>query len=217
MKIFALGLFFVLGALHLAFILWGSPRIQRITKVLLLPFLGWYYAASAETFLVLVLLAAILGWIGDVLLIKIQNEVFFKAGLISFLLGHLLYIPAMFFFAGTVRVPLLIISIIAAVPLGALIPRFIKPNKSLRIPVICYGIIIELMSLSALQLMAARPEFWGILVFMGSLCFLISDSILGYFTFRTLSKYGSFFIMFFYIIAQGSIVIGLANLGPVSG
>ncbi|MDR2363216.1 MAG: lysoplasmalogenase [Spirochaetaceae bacterium] len=54
-------------------------------------------------------------------------------------------------------------------------------------------------------------------MFIGSLCFLISDSILGYFTFRTSSKYGSFFIMFFYMIAQGSIVIGLANLGTVSG
>jgi uncharacterized membrane protein YhhN len=216
-KIFALGLFFALGALHLALVLWGSPRFQRITKVLLLPPLVWYYGAAAETFLAVVLAAVILGWIGDILLIKIENEAFFKAGLTSFLLGHLLYIPAMLSFAGTVRIPLLIISIIAAIPLGILIQRIVKPNKSLRIPVILYGIIIELMSLSALQLMAARPEFWGILVFVGSLCFMISDSMLGYFTFRTLSKYGSFFIMFFYMIAQGTIIIGLANLGPLSG
>jgi uncharacterized membrane protein YhhN len=216
-KVFVLGLFCVLGALHLALILWGSPRIQRITKVLLLPPLAWYYAAAAETFLVMVHLAVILGWIGDILLIKIENAAFFKAGLASFLLGHLLYIPVMLSFAGTVRIPLFIVSIIVALPLGLLIQRLIKPNKSLRIPVILYGIIIELMSLSALQLMAARPEFWGLLVFIGSLCFLISDSILGYFTFRTISKHGSFFIMFFYMIAQGSIIIGLANLGPVSG
>ncbi|WP_411042932.1 lysoplasmalogenase [Treponema sp. TIM-1] len=212
-----LGLFCVLGGVHLAFILWGGGRMQGITKALLLPPLAWYYAGAAEKFLVIVLLAVILGWIGDILLLKIKNEAFFKAGLGSFLLGHLLYIPAMLFFAGTVQVPLLIISVIIALPLGILMQRLIKPNKSLRIPVLVYGIIIEMMSLSALQLMAARPGIWGILVFMGSLWFLISDSLLGYFTFRTISKYGSFFIMLFYMLAQGSIIIGLANLGPLSG
>ncbi|MDR2759757.1 MAG: lysoplasmalogenase [Spirochaetaceae bacterium] len=216
-EFFALGSFCILGGLHLALILWGSPRAQGITKTLLLPLLAWYYIAAAEKFLVIVLLAVIFGWIGDVLLIKIQKEAFFKAGLASFLLGHLLYIPALFFFAGRAPGLVFVIGIIFAVPLGILIQRCIKPSKALRIPVIVYGIIIELMSLSALQLMTARPEAWGILVFIGSLCFLISDFILGYFTFRTISKYGSFFIMFFYILAQGGIIAGLANLGPLSG
>jgi uncharacterized membrane protein YhhN len=197
--------------------LWGSSRLQRITKVLLLPPLGVYYILAADTFLVMVLAAVILGWMGDILLIKIQNPSFFKAGLISFLLGHLLYIPAMIFFAGTVSIRVLIVSLVVALPVGILLQRFIKPDASMRIPVIFYGIILELMSLSALQLMIARPEGWGILVFAGSLCFLISDSILGYFTFRNLSKHGSFFIMFSYLLAQGSIIIGLVNLGPVPG
>lgn len=217
MEVLALGVFCALGAAHLALILWGGPRTQGITKALVLPPLVWYYAAAADHFLITALLAVILGWIGDMLLIKIEKEGFFKAGLASFLVGHLLYIPAMFFFTGMVRIPLLFISLIIAIPLGILIQRVIKPSKALRIPVLVYGIIIELMSLSALQLMAARPEVWGILVFAGSLCFLISDFVLGYFTFRTLSKYGSFFIMFFYILAQGSIIIGLANLGPLPG
>jgi uncharacterized membrane protein YhhN len=213
----ALGLFCALGALHLALILWGSNRIQGITKVLLLPFLAMYYVFAAEIFLKAAFFAVILGWIGDILLIKIQNRTFFKAGLASFLLGHLLYIPAMFSFVNNVHIPVLIVSLVLAIPLGILLQRFIKPDKSMLIPVIVYGVIIELMSLSALQLMTARPEPWGILVFAGSLCFLISDSILGYFTFRNLSKHGSFFIMFSYLLAQGSIIIGLANLGPVSG
>ncbi|MDR1107503.1 MAG: hypothetical protein LBL19_00545, partial [Spirochaetaceae bacterium] len=79
----ALGLFFALGALHLALILWGSRRKQEITKVLLLPPLAAYYLAAADKFLVMVLLAVILGWIGDILLIKIQTPSFFKAGLMS--------------------------------------------------------------------------------------------------------------------------------------
>jgi uncharacterized membrane protein YhhN len=176
-----------------------------------------YYVFAAEIFLRTAFFAVILGWIGDILLIKIEKPAFFKAGLASFLVGHLLYIPAMVSFIHNVHIPVLVVSMIIALPLGILIQRFIKPDKSMVIPVIFYGIIIELMSLSALQLMTARPELWGILVFAGSLCFLISDSILGYFTFRTISKYGSFFIMFSYILAQGCIIIGLANLGPVSG
>ncbi|MDR2631492.1 MAG: lysoplasmalogenase [Spirochaetaceae bacterium] len=217
MEIFALGLFCILGILHLALILWGGPRIQGITKALLLPPLAWYYLSAAENFLVIVLLAVILGWIGDILLIKIQEEAFFKAGLASFLLGHLLYIPAMFFFAGEVSAPVLIIALILTPLFGILILGLIKPNKAMRLPVFIYGIIIELMGLSAFQLMLARQDIWGLLVFIGGLCFLISDFILGYFTFRTISKKVSFCIMLFYMLAQGSIIIGLANLSPLSG
>ncbi|MDR0590227.1 MAG: lysoplasmalogenase [Spirochaetaceae bacterium] len=217
MEIFVLGLFCILGGLHLALILWGGPRIQGITKVLLLPPLALYYIVAAEQFSVIVLLAVIFGWIGDIFLIKIQKEAFFKAGLASFLLGHLLYIPAMLSFTGQGSIPARIIAIIVVIPLGVLIQRLIKPTRAMRIPVLIYGIIIVLMSLSALQLMIARREAWGVLVFFGSLCFLISDFILGYFTFRTISKHGSFFIMFFYMLAQGSIIVGLANLVPLSG
>jgi uncharacterized membrane protein YhhN len=65
------------------------------------------------------------------------------------------------------------------------------------------------MSLSALQLLISRRDEWGLLIFAGSLCFLVSDTLLAYFTFRTKPKYGDFFVMLSYLAAQPGIIRGM--------
>jgi uncharacterized membrane protein YhhN len=206
-----LGLFAAVGALHLWAILRGKRRFRRISKVCLMPLLILYYTVQAEGPLVLVVLGAALGWAGDILLIWISRLRYFRLGLLSFLLGHICYALAMARLAGSFHIPVLIASAIIALPLGIAGLGVIKPDKDMRVPAIFYGITIGLMSLSALQLMLARMDAAGAAAFGGSLFFLVSDSTLGYFTFRTTTRRASFFVMLTYIAAQGCIIAALAR------
>ncbi|MDR2110569.1 MAG: lysoplasmalogenase [Spirochaetaceae bacterium] len=206
-----LALFAAAAGAHLWAVLRGKRRFRRISKVILMPLLTFYYAVQAERLLFPVILGAVFGWAGDILLIRISRLRYFRLGLASFLLGHLCYILSMLYLAGSFHLPGLVVSAIAALPLGILTLRWVKPNRDMRIPVILYGIILELMSLSALQLALARMDLWGNIVFGGSLLFLISDSILGYLSFRNTTRLGSFFVMATYIAAQSCVIIALTR------
>ena len=206
----ALALFVLVLPLHLLAILTGKETLRRATKILLMPLLICFYAAAAKNFLTVALAGAVFGWFGDILLIRIGNKRFFTLGLLGFLVGHLCYIPSMLFFTGALNIPALIVSAVFAAPLWLLINRALKPGPDMRVPVKIYSIVIELMILSALQLMLYQRNFPGLLVFAGGVFFAVSDSILGYYTFRTLPRYGNLPIMLSYIIGQSGILIGLA-------
>ncbi|QQO10468.1 lysoplasmalogenase [Breznakiella homolactica] len=206
-----LGLFICNALLHLVFSYLSINIPRAITKVLIMPLLLLFYLLTARDLTVMVILAAVFGWLGDVFLLKISSTRFFRLGLASFLIGHLCYIPAMIQFTGDVHVLALVISLIIAVPLAYLVIKFVNPDKPMRIPAAVYSLVIVLMSVTALQLMLFRMDGQGFAVFIGSLCFLISDSLLAFFTFGTMPKRGSFYIMLPYILAQTFIVIGLAG------
>ena len=202
--------FGVVTAFHLFAGYFGREKLRRITKVCLLPLLFCCYLLTAKTILVLVLLAAILGWGGDIFLIWIKKPVLFRFGLGCFLLGHLGYICSMLHFIETIHVTALIISILIALPAGIGAFVFIKPQNPMRFPTFCYIIVILSMSICAFQLLLFRLDPQSIIIFAGSIFFLISDTILGYSTFQSASKHSNFYIMLPYILAQTCILLGLA-------
>ena len=144
-------------------------------------------------------------------MVKIRDVRFFRLGLASFLLGHICYIPSMMHFAGGMDFFALILSLIAALPLGLLLRSVVRPSREMNVPSIVYETVILLMAASALQLFIARGSPFGTLVFAGSLCFLASDSMLAYFNFRTKPRFGDFFVMLTYLAAQLCIVLGLSG------
>jgi uncharacterized membrane protein YhhN len=202
-------LFAGMSAAHLVFSLVHKSVPQTLTKIFLVPLLGAVYVFGAKNPAALVIAALIFGWGGDMFLLKINDARFFRLGLASFLLGHLCYIPSFLHAAGELHIPALVISAAAALPLGFVIHSLIKPEKAMNLPVIVYEIIILLMSLSALQLLISRRDGWSLLVFAGSLSFLVSDMLLAYFSFRTKPKQGDFFVMLTYIAAQAGIIRGM--------
>jgi uncharacterized membrane protein YhhN len=131
--------------------------------------------------------------------------------LTAFLLGHLCYIWTILSLTASFNLPLLGVSAAAAIPLGIIVLRWIRPQGALRIPAVVYGIVIQVMALCALQFMWSRQDAAGAAVFAGSLFFLFSDSVLAYFAFRTTPLYGEFLVMLTYIIAQGGIITALAG------
>ncbi len=212
MKAILLCVFILVSAAHLAAAFFEREKPRKITKLFLMPLLLAYVVFARGSLFTPVLLAATFALLGDFFLLEPQKPLFFSLGLGSFLLGHLCYIFAFIVFTGTFHVPMLIISYIAALFLGFLIIKMIRPAKNMIVPVIVYTAVILSMSVFALQLMRFNTTIWSVIIFIGSLLFMCSDTILAFFTFHTMPKRGNFYVMIFYIAAQAFIMIGLSRL-----
>lgn len=120
----------------------------------------------------LVLAALALCWLGDALLIPRDDPRLFRAGIGSFLVGHLAYAAA-FLDHSTVTTALVLGGI--AVGLGAWrIHAWLRPHlpADFVLPVTAYLGVISAMLVAALGNAAARGE---IAVAMGALLFAVSD------------------------------------------
>jgi uncharacterized membrane protein YhhN len=81
----------------------------------------------------------------------------------------------------------------------------------MRLPVVVYEAVILLMAAAAVQFCIARGLPSGALVLAGSLSFLVSDSLLAFYTFRGTSRFGDVAVMLSYLAAQFCITLGLCG------
>jgi uncharacterized membrane protein YhhN len=216
---FSSGLFFLLFfaaiIVDLYFISTGQDSMRFFTKPLLMPLLMMaFYAAVRRISLVgkLVLGAAFLSWMGDVLLMfEGHNEIFFIAGLICFLTAHLFYIryfqkleslKSSFFR----KRPLMLIFIAAyTVELLYLLWPGLGPMK---VPVIVYAIVISLMLAAAFWLYGKLPNSISLFFISGAVLFIASDSMLAINKFKNEFANAGLLIMVTYAAAQFCIVYG---------
>jgi uncharacterized membrane protein YhhN len=128
-----------------------------------------------QTYYHWVLAGLIWGLIGDVCLALKGNKAF-KAGLVAFLLGHIMYV---FAFIGLTRPsdwPTFGHVFIVSASLGAF--YWLRPHLgAMLVPVALYVIVISLM-LAAAWVVFVNPEMhrealW--FIFLGALCFYVSD------------------------------------------
>jgi uncharacterized membrane protein YhhN len=201
----------VVSVVYLVSLFYKYGLLQAILKSCLVPLILAVYIFGTGKILIFVVLGLIFGWAGDVLLLKGSNSLFFKLGLVSFLLGHICYIIAMYAFAIPFHITALIISIAAAACIGLLLFKILHPAVEMKIPIIAYEITILTMVIFALQLFLAQGASFGAFVLAGSLCFLVSDSTLAFDTFRKAPKYGPFIVMLTYIAAQLLIALGFCT------
>lgn len=128
---------------------------------------------------VLVVLGLMFGMLGDICLLRRE---YFKAGLVAFLIGHALLIPA-FLLQITAVDYLALVTFTLLVSLAAVqLLRVLLPSAGkLRIPVICYFTVIILMAIAAVALFSGQPDVASAqLILIGALLFLVSDAVLGY-------------------------------------
>ncbi|MCL2179693.1 MAG: lysoplasmalogenase [Treponema sp.] len=211
MQYIFLAVFAVVSAVYMTTLAFKPSLLQFVLKGLLMPLVLCIYISGAGGIFWPIVLALIFAWIGDVLLLKITNILWFKLGLASFLVGHLFYIIAMSGYILPPNVPVLVISTVVASAFMVVVYKVTKPGKPMRVPVIAYEFIIMLMFLSALQLVLVQNNVFGILVFIGSICFVASDTMLALRTFRKVKIY--FAVMATYIAAQLFITLGFCALG----
>jgi uncharacterized membrane protein YhhN len=164
-----------------------------------------------------VLLAFFFSWIGDILLmLSGRNEMLFYAGVGGFFLAQLFYIYTFTIYPKTgnkgliQKRPLLIFLFLAY--LAGFYGFLYSDLEGIMIPVILiYAISLIGMSVMALNRKGRAQYGSFILIFLGSILFVMSDSMIAIDKFRTDLPMAGFLIMITYISAQYMIMRGLIS------
>ncbi|MEG1523509.1 MAG: lysoplasmalogenase [Clostridia bacterium] len=217
MKLLFFALFLMDCALHL-YACWPPEKhkLRRISKCLLMPLLACWYFFAAQAFSPLVFAGILCGFLGDAFLIVPEKSWTFICGLASFSAGHICYIGYML---GQLNMPpnLLLVILSSFVYLFgiACTMKSLWPTlpKLMFAPCLFYMLLISFMSLCALLFAIEQGTFTASLVFIGSLLFVVSDSILSYVTFRKRISYRYVIVMGTYILAQTMISASFACTG----
>lgn len=160
----------------------------------------------------------IFAWLGDVLLMFNNNDLF-VFGLAAFLICHILYIVA---FVKNIRSshhkPSIINRfVMALLPLFYLVVLYTymypyiansEVNKPFLIPVTVYAITIVTMSLFALWRIGVSNRTSVIFIIIGAFVFMFSDSLIALNKFVSPFMHANLFIMFTYCSAQLCIALG---------
>lgn len=156
-----------------------------------------------------------LGFLGDICLIyKKTNKIVFSIGIGLFFIGHILYC---YLFSKELNYDVQLWVYIGLGVFGLLTPlltyKTLHPMaKEYTIPGTYYFYILFMDLLFSTFLMVNNTSINTILIFVGVLFFILSDSILSFTTFIMDVKRRDFYIMLTYLIAQSLIAINLAIL-----
>ncbi len=208
-------LFFITAVLEIVSEIFNLSVLHLVVKPSLLIFLAAYYQQSVSSVNKTFLFALIFCWVGDVFLLFDQyNELFFMAGLGSFLIAHILlilsyrqHVLADDGTKGTQRIRLSFPVILAG---SGLVVVLYPTLGDLKIPVMIYALALTLMVLQSIFRLGrtSSKSFW--LVFFGAIFFMLSDSLLAINKFYHPVSFPGVWIMSTYIaavylIAQGVI------------
>lgn len=211
--------FFIFGIGNLVGEFMHNSKIIYVTKPLLMPFLGLYYIVGNPGFNLWILLAIIGSFVGDVLLMIIEQDPkksdnFFALGLVSFLLAQI------FFIIGFVQLAnkfdsflwwgIFIMILFAAYTVfwaKLLLPSLEKKDPDMKVPVLVYIIIIGAMSVSSVFPLGALSNSFYLII--GAVLFVISDSVLSINKFKKEIPYERLIVMSTYILAQFFIIQGV--------
>ncbi len=164
--------------------------------------------AVSPLYRLLVLLGLAASLAGDVLLML--PERYFVAGLSAFALAHISYIFAfMWARAGapvTWYLPILL-ALYGAIVLAALWRHL----GNIRLPVVVYIIVIELMAWQALEVWLAARSLGSGLAALGALLFVASDTVLAFEKFRGGVPYANALILGAYYAAQFLIALSVGS------
>lgn len=218
MRKYFLFLFVLASSAELFSTLAEAPLVHQFAKpFLLLTLIGYYvYSRAGQPMAVTFLLALFLSWTGDVLLMFQQDDAsFFIYGLAAFLLAHALYIfsyrqhrweDETNALQGLQRIRFAFPLILAGSGLVVILYPHLGDMKW---PVLVYALVITLMSINALFRYGRTTQGSFVMVFGGSILFMISDSLLAINKFIEPLAQADFWIMLTYIGAQLLIVQGI--------
>lgn len=212
-----LSLFLLTVGLHLASLVWAGGLWAQVTKALLMPLLG-IYAFSKQSHVSArvkgtLLLALGFSWLGDVLLLFTESH-FFIMGLGAFLLAHIVYIFSYGYASATYPLKKVWQRWWYYLPIlgyGCSFSSYLLPQvpPEMLVPVAAYALVIVTMLLAA----AGRGKYTHptsfILVTLGAVLFVISDSFIAVNKFVDPLPNASLLIMTTYILGQWAITEGL--------
>lgn len=193
--------FFIILAVEIYFSTTNQNTLVKITKPLLMPLLmlmAFQFNIKEKNLYI----ALFFSLLGDVFLM-FGGELCFMLGLGSFLLAHVFYI---FLFKSQFK-----FSLPKALPFATATLTyflFIKSgiDQNLLIPVSVYCLVITLMGIFAAGRRTKKSSYN--LVLIGSILFIISDSLIAFNKFYAPLPGSSFWVMSTYGLAQFLIVLG---------
>jgi uncharacterized membrane protein YhhN len=193
--------FFILLAIEIFFSISHQNSLVKITKPLLMPMLMLmsFQLNIKEKYLYIALFFSLLG---DVFLM-FSGELYFMLGLGAFLLAHVFYI---LLFKSQFKFNLVRVFLFVGATLSyfMFIKSGIDPN--LLLPVSVYCLVITVMGIFAGGRKTNNSSYK--LVLIGSILFIISDSLIAYNKFYASLPASSFWVMSTYGLAQFLIVLG---------
>jgi len=191
--------------------------LEYPVKPLIMPWMAAFFLLfrKKKSLTVPALLAFFFSWAGDIfLMFSERNELFFYAGVGGFFLAQLCYIYVFFRFSETGErgylqqhpfVGLLFIAYVAGIYI-LLLPGL---EGIMRPIILLYALSLIGMSMMALNRKGRVNRTSYLLVFIGSLLFVISDSLIAVDRFHGGIPLGGFWVMLTYIPAQYLIMRGL--------
>jgi uncharacterized membrane protein YhhN len=160
----------------------------------------------------LTLLGLSFSLIGDTLLMFVNvSELFFTLGLVAFLIAHVMYILLFLKHRNTEQSPFGFIALV--VIYAVCLFYFLKNGLGVMlIPVVFYMLVIVAMATTAYVRKNNVNMHAYNLVFLGALCFMVSDSILALNKFYQPIPWANISIMLPYALAQYLIILGILKL-----
>jgi uncharacterized membrane protein YhhN len=201
-------IFIVVSTVHILSVKNENKIGKSLTKPFLMPLLILIYVISEKNPQALVIAALVSAFLGDVFLMGKQGC--FIAGVLSFLSGHIFYILVFVNSIYTFKLNyIFIIVALLYISYGIFIFNKLRPFlKTLKIPAILYIISILTMSFTSFIRINNFNNYKMLLPFIGSILFVISDTLLAFNIFKGDSKRREVYVMLTYILGQTFIILG---------
>ena len=217
---FLTNIYLIIVFIHLYSCFYHIESIRRSTKVLLMPMLILIYReiTSPENYSKYIINGLLFGFTGDAILLC---ESLLTIGILSFLIGHLLYISLYLREIGrknflNKKIILIIIFIFysfvtfltfCGIKIGIL-------KRGVFYEATFYLLILEIESCLSCFYFCIKKEKWSFINFLGTNFFWLSDFILirDLFYEDKIKYYLNFIVMFTYIIGQTFIMLGMSQI-----
>lgn len=178
MKYIFLALYVLFSGVHLYFSWIDDKKGRARTKPFLLIFLAGYYIVSADILSVLLLMALLTSWLGDVLLIP-KGHGWFAAGGVSFMISHFLFIAVYITHIQFSKSPWMAAVLLAIVYYGIsakiISMLWSSTPKKMRGVMFIYLLANSTMNVFAFLQKISTCQPGAIVAYIGALLFFISD------------------------------------------
>jgi uncharacterized membrane protein YhhN len=158
----------------------------------------------------LLLLALLFSWAGDIFLLNSSTEMYFMLGLAAFLCAHVAYIFAFRKLSNkTEKRKINFLLWLPFIVFAVFLFIIIYPSlEDMLIPVLIYAVAITAMGIAAALRRGKTNHYSFIVVLSGAISFILSDSLIAINRFYNAFDNASLCIMLAYIIAQYNIAAG---------
>lgn len=210
-------LFLIIVFVELAGRFTENINMEYMVKPLIMIWVASYFILfrNKQSFTLPVLIAFFFSWVGDIfLMFSDKNELFFFAGVGGFFIAQITYIYTFTKFSenggkGFLQKNMIVGFLFIAYMAGIYYLLYPNLDGMMKPIIFIYALSLIGMSMMALNRSGRVNHASYLLVFLGSILFMISDSLIAVDKFTMEIPLGGFWIMITYISAQYLIMRGL--------